>query len=144
MHPESGGTQPSFPGSRDERPGSVSYSKPPALENKSPGLSPPILEDVSLIQHNGPALNARNQLTAVGSNHHRGAPLMDIPEQDHDVLCEIRVQVAGRLIGQENQRILQWPSQWQRAAVPLRTGMGGRPFPLQPALPVSGSDGFSS
>ena len=40
----------------------------------------------------------------VGGHHHGGAGPVDPLEQQHDVLAGVRVEVAGRLVGQQHQR----------------------------------------
>ena len=61
------------------------------------------LHDVSVIERDRAPADAADQLAIVRGDEHRRAAGVDLAEQVHDLERQVRIEVAGRLVGQDDR-----------------------------------------
>ena len=64
-----------------------------------------VADEAALDQGQDAALQARDDLDVVGGDQHRGAEGGDVLEQVHDLPGRFHVEVAGRLVGDQDRRL---------------------------------------
>src|SRR5436190_2381433 len=64
------------------------------------------LHDAAVIERQRAAPDAANELAVVRGDQHGRAPRVDLAEQVHDLEREVRIEVAGRLVGEDDHRIV--------------------------------------
>src|SRR5713226_4835317 len=64
------------------------------------------LDDAAAIERHRPSSGAPNELALVGGDNDGGAAGVDLAEQIHDLERQIGIEVAGRLIGEDEVRIV--------------------------------------
>ena len=101
------------PGDREQRPQHVPPDVRPADEAQQVhgrrtlgrGGRPHVFDDAAVAERNR-AIGAARDLEVVGDDHHGGAePRVEIADQREDVVASLGVEVAGRLVGQQDGRI---------------------------------------
>ena len=63
-----------------------------------------VAHDGAAVELDDPAAHHVDDALVVGGHHHGGPGLVDAVEQAHDALARGRVEVAGGLVGQQDQR----------------------------------------
>src|SRR5439155_2503407 len=86
--------------------GGLAISWPPPRRRRTSARASGHLDDLPVIERDGTPADAANQLTVVSGDDHRRAAGIDLAEQIHDLEREIRIQVTGRLVGEDNLRIV--------------------------------------
>src|SRR5262245_53786520 len=64
------------------------------------------LHDAAVVQRDRTAADAPDQLAVVGGDEHGRAPRVDLAEQVHDLERQIGIEVAGRLVGEDDDGIV--------------------------------------
>src|SRR5262245_37922864 len=64
------------------------------------------LHDAAVVQRDRTAAYAPDQLAVVGGDEHGRAPRVDLAEQVHDLERQIGIEVAGRLVGEDDDGIV--------------------------------------
>src|ERR1700712_1463 len=63
-----------------------------------------VADDLAQLQFDHPATHRVDDVVVVGGHQHGGTGAIDPFEQQHDVGAGVRIEVAGRLVGQQQQR----------------------------------------
>src|SRR5512139_3435460 len=102
-----------------------------------PGSALPGFDNLSMVEGDGAATDPADQLAVVGRHDDSGARRVDLPEQRHDLKGQIGVQIAGRLIGQHDHRIVdQRPRDRHPLLLAARQFGGKRVEPVLQADPL--------
>ena len=64
------------------------------------------LHQVAVVERDGAAAHVPHQFAVVRGDEHRRAAGVDVAEQVHDLERQIRVEVARRLVGQDERRLV--------------------------------------
>src|SRR3989339_241685 len=79
------------------------------IEMVSPDSQQPhdsLLNDLSPVQDHNPLVCVFQEFVVVGCNNHGRASQVDTSEKDHDLPCDVRIEISCRLVRQEYQGII--------------------------------------
>src|SRR5690606_9476877 len=62
------------------------------------------LDQLAVAERDQPVLQACDQAQIVAGDQHRGADLVELFEQVHDIARQLRIEVAGGLVGEQDGR----------------------------------------
>ena len=65
-----------------------------------------IFSNTAVVEHDAPQAKMVDHVQVVTRHHHRDADIIEPPEEAHDLEREVGIQVAGRLVGDQDGGLL--------------------------------------